>query len=111
MAGLYGLVSQEVESGTRDIGVRMALGATRGHVLFRVLRRMAVLVGTGAVGGLLLTVAARRSMESVVQLQPPRDAPLLLALALAMTLLALLVALVPARRAASIEPVQALRAE
>ena len=111
MAGLYGLVSQEVESGTRDTGVRMALGATRAHVLLRVLRRMAALVGTGAAAGVLLTVAARQLLRSVVVMQPGRDAPLLVGLALAMTLLALLVALIPARRAASIEPVQALRAE
>ncbi len=111
MAGLYGLVSQEVESGTRDTGVRMALGATRGHVLLRVLQRMAVLVGAGAACGVVLTLAAHRLLQSVVSMQPGRDAPLLAGLALSMTLLALLVALVPAKRAASIEPVQALRAE
>ncbi|WP_419807048.1 ABC transporter permease [Terriglobus sp.] len=111
MAGLYGLVSQEVESGTRDIGVRMALGATRTHVLGRILRRVAFLVGCGAVLGVALTLLTRKVFASVVELQTSRDGTLLVLLVLFMLVLGLLAALLPARRAANTQPVEALRSE
>ena len=111
MAGLYGLVSQEVEAGTRDTGVRMALGATRAHVLGRVLSRVGLLVASGAVLGLGLTLLSRKVFASVVELQASRDGALLTGLVCSVILLGLLAALLPARRAASIDPMKALRTE
>ena len=111
MAGLYGLVNQEVGSGTRDIGIRMALGATRMHVLSRTLSRVGLLVGGGALLGVALTLLTRRAFASVVELQASRDGFLLALLVISIVVLGLLAALLPARRAANTEPVEALRTE
>jgi putative ABC transport system permease protein len=59
IVGLYGLISHEVELSTRDIGVRMALGATRGRILGGIYRRVGWMLGGGVVIGLLLTMAAK----------------------------------------------------
>jgi len=111
MAGLYGLVSHEVELGTRDIGVRMALGSTRGGILAGVLRRVALLTALGTALGIVLTLAARQIFRSVVELHATHDAPLIAVLGLAMILLGLAAALLPARRAANLDPNEALRSE
>lgn len=111
MAGLYGLVSHEVETGTRDIGVRMALGSSRIRVMRTVLQRVSLLVSGGALLGLTLTYATRKVFASVVELQSGRDGLLLGALALLLCLLGVAAAILPARRAASVEPMQALRSE
>jgi ABC-type antimicrobial peptide transport system permease subunit len=111
MVGLYGLVSHEVEQGTRDIGVRMALGATRNRILSMVLRRVAWMLAAGALAGLVLTFAARKLISMVIYFEAQKEAGGFLALALLLIVAGLLAALIPAARAASIEPMQALRAE
>ena len=111
MVGLYGLVNHEVEQATRDIGVRMALGATRNNILSMVLRRVALMLATGTAAGLLLTVGARRVIGMVIYFEAGKEAGGLLLLALVMVVAGLVAALIPATRAASIEPMQALRAE
>ncbi|MGA9241496.1 MAG: ABC transporter permease [Silvibacterium sp.] len=109
--GLYGLISHEVELSTREIGVRMALGAPRLRILADIYRRVGWMLGGGVAIGLLLTAAARKYIGSVVALQLDKDAGRILALALALIVVGLLAALLPARRASSIEPMQALREE
>lgn len=111
MVGLYGLISHEVEIGTRDIGVRMALGATRGLVMRMVLERVLLLIGAGAVLGLGLTFALRRAIGSVVEMQAGRDTGVMVGLAAVLAGMGALAAFFPARRAASIEPMEALRSE
>jgi putative ABC transport system permease protein len=111
LVGLYGLVSQEVEQATREIGVRMALGATRNRILGMVLSRVAVMLAAGTAVGLLLTFAARKVIGMVIYFEAQKEVAGFLLLALLLMVVGLLAALIPAARAASIEPVQALRAE
>jgi putative ABC transport system permease protein len=111
IVGLYGLISHEVELSTRDIGVRMALGASRGRILSGIYRRVGWMLGGGVVIGLLLTVAARRYIGSVVEMHMDKDAGRILGLTLALIGAGLVAAFFPARRASSVEPVVALRDE
>lgn len=111
LIGLYGLISQEVELSTRDIGVRMALGATRLRVVQGVARRVALLLAIGVGAGWLLTAAAQRIIGAVIPIAVERDLALIVALGLGLLAAGLLVSLPPARRAAAIEPMEALRYE
>jgi len=109
--GLYGLISHEVELQTREIGIRMALGSTRGTVMAQVLRRVALLVVSGTAMGWLLTMAASKVLASVVEIHAAQDIGLLAGVSAGMVVVGILTSLVPAREAASIEPMQALRSE
>jgi predicted permease len=111
MVGLYGLVSHEVEQATRDIGVRMALGATRNRILSMVLKRVAWMLAAGTMVGLVLTLVARKLIGMVIYFEAQKEAGGFLLLALLLVAAGLAAALIPAARAASIEPMQALRSE
>ena len=111
IAGLYGVLSQLVSYRKREIGVRMALGATRGSVAMLVLRQGSVLIGAGLTAGLLLAFATSRLIKGFLYEVKPLDASTYVAVAVALTAIGLVAALIPARRAASIQPMQALRDE
>jgi predicted permease len=111
LVGLYGLISHEVEQSSRDIGVRMALGATRQGILAMVLKRVAWMLGAGTVAGLALTLVARKLIGMVIYFDAQQEAGGFLLVAFLLMVAGLVAALIPARRAASIEPMQALRAE
>ena len=113
LVGLYGLVAQELEGSRRDIGIRMALGAGRGRVLRATLGRIALLTAAGLAVGGVCSFLSKQLLLSVIPGGVPfgKAAVLFAALAAAMELLALAIAFGPARRSASIDPVQVLRAE
>lgn len=109
--GIYGLLSQEVISHTRDIGVRMALGATRIGITRMMFARISVLLAIGLGGGLLMTLALSRIVGSVITIQFERDGVIIAALVALLATIGLLAALAPIRHAASIDPMQTLRGE
>jgi predicted permease len=109
--GIYGLLMQEVTSRTRDIGVRIALGATRNSIALLMFSRVSVLLSAGLGIGLCLMILLRRVVASVVAIQFARDGAVIAALAILLAFIGLVAALVPVRRAASVDPMQALRSE
>ena len=109
--GIYGLMRYMVGQRTREIGVRIAMGATRSQVMGIVLWEGLVLAGTGLLAGLLLALLLTRSLRTVVYGVTIND-PLTFAIAPAILLIVAIVACAePAWRAIRIDPVQALRAE
>jgi predicted permease len=109
--GLYGAHSFRVSRRTTEIGIRMALGASRAQVLAMVMRESLWVLVVGLAAGIPLTLLAVRSLKSMLYQLSPFD-PLSFVLAVsAMIIVSGCAVLIPARRAASIEPMQALRAE
>jgi putative ABC transport system permease protein len=111
LVGLYGLVSHEVEQSRRDIGVRMALGASRQRILGIVMRRVAWLLAAGTAAGVILTFFTQKIIEIVIHFEARQEAGGLTIIALLLVAVGLLAALIPAARAASTEPMQALRTD
>ncbi len=110
-AGLYGVLSFAVARQTKEIGVRMAVGAQRGDIIRMVLRDAGKLIVLGLVVGVIGALAGAHLLQSLVFGIAPRD-PLTLACMCGVLLLTgLFAAWWPARRAAATEPMQALRAE
>jgi macrolide transport system ATP-binding/permease protein len=112
MVGLYALVAYSVSRRSREIGIRMAIGADRAGVLRMVLRQGLVLSSAGAGAGLILSFFACRALSSGLWiLAGGMNYAMLPAVALPLLLITLLAAYVPARRASLIDPMRALRDE
>jgi len=109
--GLYGVIAYSVSQRTREIGVRMALGAERGVVSRMVLREAGRLAVAGIAVGLACAVGAAMLMRGLLFGTAPWDATTLAAVAVVLGACTLLASYIPARRAASVNPVEALRAE
>jgi putative ABC transport system permease protein len=109
--GIYGVISYSVEQRNKEIGIRMALGAQQSAVLNLVLRRGAVLAATGAVVGLILSLATTRSLASVLYGVKTFDPATFAIAPLLLVAVALLASYIPARRAASVDLVTVLNAE
>jgi putative ABC transport system permease protein len=109
--GLYGVVSFGVAQRTREVGVRVALGAQRRDVLRLVLSSGLSLVGIGVAGGLLVAFVTTRYLGTLVFGVSPVDPPTFAAAAALLTVVALAAHWVPVRRALRIDPASALRAE
>jgi putative ABC transport system permease protein len=107
--GLYGVMSYTVEQRTNEIGLRMALGADRGHVVGMVLRGAFWQVGIGLGLGIPLAVLAGKLMKDQLFGVKPWDFAMLAAATILLALAALVSSVVPARRAAGVEPMVALR--
>jgi putative ABC transport system permease protein len=109
--GLYGVISYMVIRRRTEIGIRMALGANRGRILKMVLREAGVLVLIGIAVGTGLSLALGAEAKSLLYGLTPSDPVTLLASILGLSLVALLATLLPARRAATVHPMVALREE
>jgi predicted permease len=109
--GIYSLIAYTVSWRTREIGVRLALGAQRRDVVMMIVRQSFLLALSGSVAGLLVAAVSGRLLKQFLFEVSPLDPITYLSVPLLMMLLALLAAWVPARRAASIDPMKALRAE
>jgi len=111
LVGVYGVISYAASQRTHEIGVRMALGASRSSILKMILKQGFYLVGGGLIAGLLLTIVAARGMSSLLIGISPSD-PLTLLLASAfLATVGLLASFIPARRAMNVEPLKALKYE
>jgi len=109
--GLYGTLAYRVSNRTVEIGVRLAVGAQRGEVLRMVLRESLMLAAVGIVIGLPLALLASRLLRAMLFGVGPNDWLTFAGALLAVVMVAVAAAFVPARRAAGTDPMQALRAE
>ena len=111
VVGLYGVIAFSVSQRTREIGVRMALGAQRSSVYRLILKEAARLIALGVGVGLAGSVGAATLMGKLLFGVQAWDAETLIAVAMVLAASAMLASYIPARRAASVNPTEALRAE
>ncbi|HEY3570158.1 MAG TPA: ABC transporter permease [Thermoanaerobaculia bacterium] len=109
--GTYGVLAYMVELRTREIGVRMALGAQASEVLQMILSQGAWLVGSGLVLGVIGALALRRALASVLFGVAPTDPAIFATVLLVLSVVGLLACFLPARRATQVDPLVALRQE
>jgi ABC-type antimicrobial peptide transport system permease subunit len=111
VAGLYGLLAYVVTQRTREMGIRIALGATHGNLLWLILRQAGFLLILGVIAGSALAFASARLLRGFLYGVQAHDGWTLTIAALALFFSGLLAAYLPARRAARVDPMQALRAD
>lgn len=110
-AGIYGLLSYSVSQRTREFGVRLALGSPQSKVLWLVLRHALILLAVGVAGGIAIAVAASSVMRAFIYGFHGYDIFTVFAVAAILALCGLAASYIPARRAAAVNPIEALRAE
>lgn len=111
LLGIYGVLAYSVNERTREIAIRMALGAPREAVLGRILRSALALAGAGIIIGLAISFWLARFLQSLLYGVKPLDAVTFTGAVFVLLMCALLAGWLPARRAASIDPMQTLRSE
>lgn len=111
IVGLYGVMTYSVSRRTREIGVRMALGAQRGSVLKMVLRDAAVLLISGIAIGAASAMASASILQSMLYGTAPRDPLVMSSVCAVVAVVGIVAAYIPARRAAKVDPMVALRYE
>jgi ABC-type antimicrobial peptide transport system permease subunit len=109
--GIYGVISYAVSQRTREIGIRLALGAQRGSLSWMFIRSALVLTGIGAVIGICAATALTQSLRSLLFGITPLDPISYVTVPCVLIAAALLASYLPARRAASVDPMHALRTE
>jgi putative ABC transport system permease protein len=109
--GIFGVMSYTVSQRTREIGIRMALGAQGGSVVSMVVRQAMFLAIGGLALGLVAAAALSRTMATLLFELSPTDPATFAAVGGVLAFVALLASYVPARRAASVDPIDSLRAE
>jgi ABC-type antimicrobial peptide transport system permease subunit len=111
VVGLYGVMMYSVSRRTREIGVRMALGARRMSVLSMVLRDAGILLIVGIAVGIGVALASASILQSLLYGNGSRDPRVMGAVCVGVALVGLMAAFIPARRAAKVDPIVALRYE
>jgi putative ABC transport system permease protein len=111
LVGLYGLMAYSVSRRTREVGIRMALGAQRTDVMLLVLKKAALLLALGLVSGLVASWFATRVIQAFLFGVDRHDPITILSVCALLAVSGLIAAIIPARRASSIDPMQALRTE
>jgi len=109
--GLYGVMSYTVTRRSREIGIRMALGAARGRVLRQVLSQTFVIAVTGTIIGVIAAMMATRTLDTFLYGLSERDPATIGGVAIALLVISMAAGLLPARRAATLDPVQAIKTE
>jgi predicted permease len=111
VAGIYGLLAYSVSQRTRELGIRLALGAQRNDILWLILRHALILLASGVAVGLLVAWAAAGILRSFVYGAAAADAATIVLVIFALGICGLAASYLPARRAAAIDPTEALRTE
>jgi ABC-type antimicrobial peptide transport system permease subunit len=111
VVGIYGVIAYSVSQRTREIGIRVALGAQQTNLTGMFVRHGLILAGIGVLCGIVAAIPLRRLMSSLLFQVKPVDPLTYLAVSAGLVLTAFLASYLPSRRAASVNPVEALRAE
>jgi putative ABC transport system permease protein len=111
LIGLYGVTAYLVAQKTQETGVRMALGANKGHILRLVMGRSVGLIVSGIAVGLVAALAATRVLSSLLYSVGPHDPVTFGLVTMLLVLVAIVAALIPARSATSVNPIVALRCD
>ncbi|HYK36256.1 ABC transporter permease [Alloacidobacterium sp.] len=109
--GLYGVIAYSVSQRTREIGIRIALGAQRQNITGMFVRQGLILAGVGAACGLVVAIAATRFLSSLLFHVSPVDPVTYISVCLGLAAAAVLASYIPSRRTTAVDPVEALRAE
>ena len=111
VTGIFGVASYTVSRRMKELGIRVALGASHGQVLRAALQRPVILLASGSLAGLVSGILASRILASIVYQATPNDPLVLFGVALTMLLVGVLATWIPARRVLHVEPTNVLHDE